>query len=339
MQQRILTGIKPTGRPHLGNYLGMIKPALADMSANAEAENVLFIADIHSIGGVANAKLLRDYTYDMAASLLACGLDPQRVLLFRESDVPEISELSAYLMHVTPKGLMNRAHAYKAAVDANHATGKTGDDEDIGIDMGLYTYPILMAADMLAFDATHVPVGKDQIQHVEFARDIAGYFNNTFGPTLTQPQHVVRADVATVPGLDGRKMSKSYNNHIPVFDDAATITAAVKKLVTDSARPDEPKDPEASTLFQIYKAVASKDEAEGMANRFRASGADGIGYGEAKKLLAERVVAEFAERAKTYHAHLSDTAGLDKILADGAARARTLAQPKLRQVRQSLGLS
>ncbi len=341
MTQRILTGIKPTGRPHLGNYLGMIKPALEDMANNAGAENFLFIADIHSIGGVANAAKLREFTYDLAASLLAAGLDPTKVTMFRESDVPEISELSAYLMHVTPKGLMNRAHAYKAAVDANAAQGKVGEDQDIGVDMGLYTYPILMSADILAFGTTHVPVGKDQVQHVEFARDIGGYFNKTFGEVLTLPVHKVRPEVAIVPGLDGRKMSKSYNNHIPIFDDAAAITAKVKKIVTDSAAPHEAKDPKASHLFQIYKAVASKDEAEALATRFRNTGDSGpsgsIGYGEAKKLLADRIIAEFAERSKTYHHYMGAKPELDAILAAAAARARAVAQPVLAKVRKAVG--
>lgn len=340
-KQRILTGIKPTGRPHLGNYLGMIKPALADMANNLDgqksAENFLFIADIHSIGSVGNAARLRDYTYDLAASLLAAGLDPASVTMFRESDVPEISELSAYLMHVTPKGLMNRAHAYKAALDANREQGKTGDDQDIGVNMGLYTYPILMAADILAFNTTHVPVGRDQVQHVEFARDIGGYFNNTFGETFVLPQHKVKAEVAIVPGIDGRKMSKSYNNHIPIFDDAATITSLVKKVVTDSARPDEAKDPETNNLFQIYKAVATRDEAEALATRFRATGDAGIGYGEAKKLLAERIVAEFSKRAATYHHYMNNKAELDAILAAAATRARAIASVKLAEVRKAIG--
>ena len=336
--KRILTGIKPTERPHLGNYLGMIQPALDDMARNQDADNYLFLADIHSISSVMDAKKLRHFTYDMAASLLACGLDPERVTMFIESDVPEISELSAYLMHVTPKGLMNRAHAYKAALDQNHAKGNTGDDEDIGISMGLYTYPILMAADILAFGTTHVPVGRDQVQHVEFARDIAGYFNKAFGETFVLPEHVVRPDVAIVPGLDGRKMSKSYGNHLPIFDDAKTITTAVKKIVTDSLRPEEAKDPETSTIYQIYKAVATKQESEALATRFRASGSDGIGYGEAKQLLADKIVSLFADRAKKYEHYLNNTQEIDAILQANAAKARAKAQPMLAKVRKALGL-
>lgn len=330
----VLTGIKPTGRPHLGNYLGMIQPALDDMTRNKGADNYLFIADIHSIGGVMDAALMRDYTYDMAASLLASGLDPAAVTMFRESDVPEITELSAYLMHVTPKGLMNRAHAYKASLDQNREKGNTGDDQDIGINMGLYTYPILMAADILAFGTTHVPVGSDQVQHVEFARDIAGYFNNAFGPTFKLPDHQVRPNVAIVPGLDGRKMSKSYNNHIPIFDDAKTITTLVKKIVTDSLRPEEPKDPETNNVFLIYKSMASKEETAAFAERFRAGG---LGYGEAKQILADRIISTFEARRPKYEHYLANKGELDAILAASAAKARAKAADTLARVRKAIG--
>lgn len=331
----ILTGIKPTERPHLGNYLGMIQPALDDMVRNPGADNYLFIADIHAISSVMDAEKMRRFTYDMAASLLACGLDPAKVTMFVESHVPEIAELSAYLMHVTPKGLMNRAHAYKAAVDQNADKGLTGDEQDVGVNMGLYTYPILMAADILAFGTTHVPVGRDQVQHVEFARDIGGYFNTAFGETFALPQHEVRPEVAIVPGLDGRKMSKSYGNHIPIFDDAKTVTAAVKKIVTDSARPEDVKEPDGNTIYQIYKTLASKDETGALAARFRAGG---LGYGEAKQLLAEKITGLFDARRDKYNYYMANTQELDAILATGAAKARAKAQATLARVRTAIGL-
>lgn len=332
-QQTVLTGIKPTGRFHLGNYFGMINPALEAMAHNKGEDNYLFLADIHSISSVMDAKAMREFTYEGAATLLACGLDPNEVCLFRESDIREISELSAYLMHVTPKGLMNRAHAYKAIVQ-----DRPKDDEiDVGVSMGLYTYPILMAADILAFGSTIVPVGSDQVQHVEFARDIAGYFNNAFGQTFTIPRHQVRPEVAIVPGLDGRKMSKSYGNHIPVFDDAKAITAAVKRIVTDSLRPEEAKDPETNNIYLIYKAMATKAESAAFADRFRASGSEGMGYGEAKQILADKIIGHFAEARPKYEYYMAHKSELDEILAAGAARARPKAQAGIEKVRTAIG--
>ena len=329
-QQTVLTGIKPTGRFHLGNYLGMIRPALDAMAHNKGEDNYLFLADIHSISSVLDAKKMRDFTYEGAATLIACGLDPDEVCIFRESDVPEIAELSAYLMHVTPKGLMNRAHAYKAATD-----GRPQDDNiDVGVSMGLYTYPILMAADILAFGTTTVPVGSDQVQHVEFARDIAGYFNNAFGETLVLPKHQVRPGVAIVPGIDGRKMSKSYNNHIPVFDSEKDITAAVKRIVTDSARPEDVKDPENNNVYLIYKALAGADESAAFADRFRQPG---LGYGEAKQILADKIIATFADARPKFEALIADTPQLDRILAQGAAKARAKAAAQLSKARKALG--
>jgi len=330
-KQTILTGIKPTGRPHLGNYLGMIKPAL-DLMAQSDGEGYLFLANIHAIGGVADAKRMTELTYELAAVLLGCGLDVKKNVLFRESDIPEISELNTFLMHVTPKGLMDRAHAYKASVDANRERGV---DPDEGVGMGLYTYPILMAADIFSVDGTHVPVGKDQIQHVEFARDIAGYFNNTFGQTITVPQHVVQPDVAVVPGLDGRKMSKSYDNVVPIFATPAEIEKATKKIVTDSALPADKKDPETSNIYQIYKAIASKEDAAVLAQRFRDGG---LGYGDAKKILAERIIAEFGGKFAAYERYMNDRAAIDAILADGAARTRAKARAVVDRVRAAMGV-
>jgi tryptophanyl-tRNA synthetase len=300
--------------------------------AKGDGEGYLFIANIHAIGGVADAKRMTEQTYELAAVLLGCGLDVQKNVLFRESDIPEISELNTFMMHVTPKGLMDRAHAYKATVDANRERGV---DVDEGVGMGLYTYPILMAADIFAVDGTHVPVGKDQVQHVEFARDIAGYFNNTFGQTITVPQHVVQPDVAVVPGLDGRKMSKSYDNVVPIFGAPEDILKATKKIVTDSAAPADVKDPEASTIYQIYKAIAPKDDAVAFAKRFTDGG---LGYGEAKTILADRIIAEFGGKFASYERYLNDRAAIDKILADGAARTRAKARIVVDRVRKAMGV-
>jgi len=332
-KQTILTGIKPTGRPHLGNYLGMIRPTLQMMEANSGNTNCLMVADIHAISGIADATKMRELTYEVGAVLLGCGLDATVNILFKESDVPEIAELTTYLMHVTPKGLMDRAHAYKAMVDDNRARNA---DADEGVGMGLYTYPILMAADIFVTDTTHVPVGRDQQQHVEFARDIAGYFNNTFGQTLTVPQHVIQPDVATVPGLDGRKMSKSYDNVVPIFDTPANIEKAVKRIVTDSALPADKKDPDANTVYQIYKAIASKDEAAALAERFRAGG---LGYGDAKKILAEKIIAEFGGKYARYEHFMNNRAEVDAIFAAGAARVRAKAQDVMARVKKAVGVA
>lgn len=331
-KKTILTGIKPTGTPHLGNYLGMIKPTLELCAANAGHDNYLFLANYHSLNSVQNAADHRQLTYDLCATLLGCGLDPNSTTMFLESDVPEIAELTNFLMYVTPKGLMDRAHAFKAALDENRAKGA---EDNAGIYMGLYTYPILMAADILMFNTTHVPVGKDQVQHVEFARDIAGYFNNTFGQTFPLPEHVVQADTATVPGLDGRKMSKSYDNVVPIFAPEKEIVAAVKRIVTDSKRPEEAKDPETNTIYQIYKAIAGKASVDEMAHRFR-TGA--IGYGDAKQLLADRIVAEFKDRYAKFEHFRANRAEIDAVLQAGAAKARAKAQEVIIKVRKAVGV-
>jgi tryptophanyl-tRNA synthetase len=333
-KQAILTGIKPTGRPHLGNYVGMIRPTIDLIKANSGALNVLFIANYHALNTINDPGQLRDHTYDIAASLLACGLDTAQTIFYRQSDVAEIFELAAIIASVTPKGLMNRAHAYKAAVDRNRSEGLT--DVDVGINMGLYTYPILMAADILLFDADVVPVGKDQVQHVEFARDIAGYFNRAYGPgVLKLPRHVVQPDAAAIPGIDGRKMSKSYGNTIPLFASAQEIEKLVRRVKTDARRPEESKTADESILFQIYSAIASADETAGFKEKFETGG---MSYGQAKTLLTEKIVEEFTPRSARYHSLLQDRTEIDDILRVGAEQARRRARAVMLRVRDAIGV-
>jgi tryptophanyl-tRNA synthetase len=325
-----LTGIKPTGSPTLGNYLGMIRPALA----LAERYRPLyFIADYHALTTVRDADELRSLTRELAATWLALGLDTDRGLLYRQSDVPEIFEITWILSCFAPKGLLNRAHAYKASVDANEEAGRPPDD---GVNMGLFNYPVLMAADILSFDADVVPVGLDQKQHVEIARDIADAINTAYGEVLRVPEPLIDPDVQTIPGTDGRKMSKSYDNTLPLFDDPKRLTKQVKRIVTDSRRPEEPKDPDADTLFLIYRAVAPAEDVAVLRERYLAGG---VGYGEVKEDLAARLVAEFAEPRERYAALVEDGALLDGILAEGAERARELAAPVLARLRRAVGVA
>lgn len=326
----VLTGVKPTGMPHLGNYIGAIRPAIH--MANQAERSFLFIADYHALNAVSDADTLRRDTYEVAACWLALGLDPSRTVFYRQSDIPEIFELSTALMAVTPKGLMDRSHAYKAAKDRNVAEGR---DEDFGVNMGLYTYPILMAADILSMRAQIVPVGHDQTQHIEFARDIAGYLNNTFTPVLVQPEGLIQAQSATVQGLDGRKMSKSYNNHIPLFAEAKARQKLIMKIVTDSKLPEEPKDPDASTIFQLYAYFAPEADVAAMRAAFVSGG---MGYGEAKKLLAAAVETALAEPSRIYAEYMADLPKLDAILAAGAEKARAVARATLSDVRAAVGL-
>jgi len=326
----VLTGVQATGMPHLGNYIGAIQPALRN--AETAGGSFLFIADYHALNSVHDAaKLTRD-TYEVAACWLALGLDPARTVFYRQSDVPEIFELTTILMAVTPKGLMDRSHAYKAACDKNREDGR---DADANVNMGLYTYPILMAADILAMRGTHIPVGHDQKQHIEFARDIAGYFNNTFKSVLTQPEGIVQEQSATVPGLDGRKMSKSYNNHIPLFAEPKARQKLIMKIITDSKLPEEKKDPEGNTIFKLYTYFA---DAAAVAEMRAAFERGGMGYGDAKKLLAAAVETALEEPTRKYNALMADTAQIDAILAEGARKARAVARKTLSEVRVAAGL-
>lgn len=327
----VLTGIKPTGMPHLGNYLGAIRPAL-NLAENYDAR--FFIADYHSLNAVKEPEVLRSYIYEVAASWLASGLDPERVLIYKQSDVPETFELTTILMAFTAKGLMNRAHAYKASIDANREKGKP---EDHQINMGLYTYPVLMAADILLFDTNFVPVGKDQVQHVEMAADIAGAINHNYKKELLViPEAVTGEEVMTVPGLDGRKMSKSYDNHIPLFAPGKKLRKLVNKIVTNSQGIEEPKDPESCTVFQLFKIFASEAEQADLAARYRAGG---MGWGEAKGALFEKLDAELGPKRERYDALMADKSRIDSILADGAARAREVAAGTIGRLRKAVGVA
>lgn len=330
-KKTLITGIKPTNAPHLGNYLGAIRPAL-DLAEDPQFRSLLFVADYHALTVVHDAKLLKQWTYEVAATWLACGLNPDNTVIYKQSDVPEVFELSWILSCMTAKGLMNRAHAYKAKVQENEEAGKA--DVDFGVNMGLYTYPILMAADILLFDVDVVPVGEDQVQHVEIARDIAQRFNNTFGETLKVPVHMVREGVKTVPGLDGRKMSKSYGNHIPLFCDEKTLRKLVMKIKTDSSPPEAPKNPDDSLIMDIFKAFATSQEVEDLVARYRA----GIGWGEAKQILFEKLNSVLAPKRDHFNDLLSHPAEIDRVLAEGAKKAREMAKSVLNRARQAIGI-
>jgi tryptophanyl-tRNA synthetase len=326
---RSLTGIKPTGTPHLGNLLGAIRPA---MRLAEQGEAMYFIADYHAVTTTPEPAALARWTHEVAASWLANGLDPERVVFYRQSDVPEIFELAWVLACITPKGWMNKAHAYKAAVASNLEGGV---DPDAGINMGLYGYPVLMAADILAFDIDFVPVGEDQDQHVEIARDIAQRLNHAYGPVLHMPAAKIDAITAIVPGLDGRKMSKSYGNTIPLGVEPAQLRKLVSRIATDSTPPEAPKQPDTSTIFQLYRAVATPEETNALAERFRA----GIGWGDAKRILADRIEAELAPTRARYNDLMANPAEIEALLVDGARRARAIARPVLDRVRQAIGIA
>ena len=328
---RILTGITTTGTPHLGNYVGAIRPAIAASRAE-NVESFYFLADYHALVKCDDPARVQRSTLEIAASWLACELDPQKVYFYRQSDIPEIPELTWLLTCVTAKGLLNRAHAYKAATDANRAAGE---DADAGINAGLYMYPVLMAADILIFNANKVPVGRDQIQHIEMARDIGQRFNHIYGGDyFTLPEAAIEDNVATLPGLDGRKMSKSYDNTIPLFDSAKKLRTAIMGIVTDSLAPGEPKNPDGSNIFSIYRAFANADETAAMRQAF----ADGISWGEAKRRLFERIDTELAPMRDKYNALIARPGEIEDILHVGAARARALAKPLLEKLRHAAGL-
>jgi tryptophanyl-tRNA synthetase len=324
-----LTGIKPSGTPHIGNYLGVIQPSLALVN---EFDAYYFIADEHALTTVHDAKQMRELSYEVAATWLALGLDPDKTVVYRQSDIPEVFELTWILSCVTPKGLMNRAHAYKDAVAANEAAGRTTDD---GVSMGLFNYPILMASDILIVDADIVPVGSDQRQHVEYARDIAETFNRTFGDALRIPEARIDDNVATIVGVDGRKMSKSYGNEIPIFMDAKAQRKLVMRIVTDSRQPDEPKDPSTDNLFRIYEHFGTADDVASVRARYESGG---IGYGEVKDMLATALEERFGEPRARYEDLMAHRDRIDEILADGSARARKIARATLDGVRQAIGL-
>lgn len=331
---RVLTGITTTGTPHLGNYVGAIRPAVA-ASVDPNVDAFFFLADYHALIKCDQPARIQRSRMEIAATWLAAGLDPQRVHFYRQSDIPEIPELTWLLTCVTAKGMMNRAHAYKAATDANEAAGE---DPDGGVTMGLFSYPVLMAADILMFNAHRVPVGRDQVQHIEMARDIGARFNHLFGQgrsVFTLPEAVIEASVATLPGLDGRKMSKSYDNTIPLFEGGPkALRDAVARIVTDSRLPGEPKDPESNALALIFDAFAATDEALA----FRADLRAGLGWGEAKQRLVDCIEDRLAPMRERYAEFMAAPARLEEILQSGAERARRIATPFLRELREAVGL-
>jgi tryptophanyl-tRNA synthetase len=328
--QRFLTGITTTGTPHLGNYVGSIRPAVR-ASLRAEVQSFYFLADYHALIKVDDPSRIQQSTLEIAASWLACGLNPERVTFYRQSDIPEIPELTWLLTCVTGKGILNRAHAYKASVDKNTAAGL---DPDSDVSAGLFMYPVLMGADILMFNAHKVPVGRDQIQHIEMARDMAHSFNHRYGQHFVPPEAEIEESVATLPGLDGRKMSKSYDNTIPLFAPRAQLQKLIAGIVTDSRAPGEPKDTEGSALFQIYQAFASAEETEAMRHAFR----QGIGWGEAKQRLFERIDQEVAPLRDSYQALMADPAQIQDTLLAGAAKARRIATPFMAELRHAVGL-
>ncbi len=332
MQTRVLTGITTTGTPHLGNYVGAIRPAV-EASKRADVDAFYFMADYHALIKSGDADRIERSRLEIAATWLAAGLDPQRVTFYRQSDIPEIPELTWFLTCVAAKGMLNRAHAYKAAVDRNT---ETGEDADAGINAGLYMYPVLMAADILAFDAHKVPVGRDQIQHIEMARDLAQRFNHSHGHDFfVLPEALIEEQVATLPGLDGRKMSKSYDNTIPLFAGGKKqLRETIMRIVTDSRPPGEPKDPDNAALFTIFRAFAGKQEAAS----FRQALLDGMSWGDAKQALYERVEKDVAPMREHYEALIADPAGIETILQEGALKARAIATPKIAALRDALGL-
>lgn len=333
-KKRALTGIKPTGTPHIGNYAGMFKPAL-ELSRRTEFNVNVFLADYHALNDVNARKNLGQMTLELAATFLALGFDHKGVTFYRQSDVPETFELSSFLNNFTPKGLMNRAHAYKASVQANEENGKTGEDADIGINMGLYNYPILMSADILLFDADLVPVGRDQRKHIEFASDIAGSVNAVYGDTtLKLPEGLMSENTMEVPGLDGRKMSKSYGNVLPIFADFAEVEKTCKRIKTDSKQPDEPKDKD-NLVYTLYRALATPEELKDFEDRFLPGG---MGYGTAKAELAALHEAKFGRARDEYARIVADAGYVNSILLEGAQKARDIATPVMNRVRKAAGL-
>lgn len=332
MTTRVLTGIKPSGVPHIGNFVGAIRPAVM-ASRTPGVESFFFLADLHSLINTQEPSRVQRSTLEIAASWLAAGLEPDKVWFYRQSDIPEISELTWLLTCVAGKGLLNRAHAYKAAVDKNTAEGE---DADAGITAGLFMYPVLMAADILLFNAHQVPVGRDQIQHIEMARDFGQRFNHVYGRDyFTLPEAVIDEQVATLPGLDGRKMSKSYGNTIPLFAKPAELKKLIFSILTDSRAPGEPKDTEGSPLFQLYQAFATPEETAAFAQAY----ADGIGWGDAKQQLFDRVERDIAPLRERYETLIARPDRIEEILRDGAARLRAkYARPFLRELREAVGL-
>ncbi len=329
----VLTGVKPTGTPHLGNYLGAIKPAV-ELGKKALAnggKHYMFVADYHAINAEKDPAVLKQKLKEVACVYLGCGIDPSKTIFYRQSDIPEIHEITTILYAYTPKGFMNKAHAYKAAVDKNRAAEKPDDD---GINMGLYTYPTLMATDILAFNSDIVPVGKDQVQHVEIARDIAGAINAHYGKELLRlPTYHIEENVAVVPGVDGRKMSKSYGNVIPLFEDDKAIKKAIFSIKTDSRPMEEPKDPEEILVYEVYKSIATPTQLQEMGDGLRQGK---LGYGHIKNMLLDAVIAEIKEAREKYDYYMAHYDEVEGFLEEGAAKARPIALETLKRLKDTV---
>ena len=329
-KRTVLTGITTTGTPHLGNYVGAIKPAIQASQGDA-VQSFYFLADYHALIKCRDPEVVQQSTLEIAATWLALGLDTDKAVFYRQSDIPEISELTWLLTCITAKGLMNRAHAYKAAVQENI---DNDEDADFAIAMGLFSYPILMAADILMFNADDVPVGRDQVQHLEMSRDIAQRFNHHFGEHFVLPTAVVDDNVALLPGQDGRKMSKSYNNTIPLWLPEKKLRKSIMKIVTNSLEPGAPKQTEDSALFAIYSAFATAGQRDEMKQAF----ADGIGWGDAKQQCFELINSELAPARALYEDLIAEPARIETCLQEGAVRARAVAVPFMQRLRSAVGI-
>ena len=327
MKKRILTGITTTGTPHIGNYLGAIKPALE--LAKDYDESFYFLADYHAIIKNSKSDEVSNSVKHVALAWLSSGLDPNKSFFYRQSDVPEILELSWILNCVTAKGLMNRSHAYKAATSINT------DDEDKGITMGLFSYPVLMAADILMFNATHVPVGADQIQHIEMTRDIAGRFNHLYKKTFVLPEAIIQSSKETVPGLDGQKMSKSYGNIIPLLSTEKQLKKSISKIVTNSLEPGDPKDSSNCTVFALYKYFATKQMIDELKDDYK----NGISWGDAKNKLFEVVNNSITPIRESYETLIEDKDLINDLLTDGSNKVRPIAKELLDSIRSSVGIN
>lgn len=329
-KKTVLTGITTSGTPHLGNYVGAIRPAIS-ASSDPSVASYYFLADYHALVKCRDPERVHRSTLEIAATWLALGLDTDTATFYRQSDIPEIPELTWLLTCMTAKGLMNRSHAYKAAVQDNE---QAGEDADLGINMGLFSYPILMSADILMFNATHVPVGSDQLQHLEMARDIAARFNHHYGDHFALPEAVIDSGNAVLPGLDGRKMSKSYNNTIPLWLESKKLRKHIMKIKTNSLEPGEPKDPDDSALFTIYSAFVGQAERDTMRQAF----VDGIAWGEAKQQVFERIDQELAPSRERYQALMANPAEVEEVLVQGGLRARESAGALMQQLRTAVGI-
>ena len=330
-EQRVLTGITTTGVPHLGNLVGAVLPAIK-ASEQKNTVSFLFLADYHSLIKNSDSKLRHQSSFDIAACWLACGLDPKKIIFYRQSDIPHIFELAWILSCLASKGLLNRAHAYKSATSDNEA--KKTQDIDKGINMGLFNYPVLMAADILMFKADYVPVGQDQKQHIEMTRDIALKFNHRYGDILTPPEAIIDQNTGILPGIDGRKMSKSYENTIPIFSEEDALRKVIMKIQTNSLEPGEPKDPSDCNIFSIYKAISPKEKINDLQKLYE----EGVAWGEAKRVLFEELNSFLKPFRDEYNKIIKDRSFVEKTLIEGSEKALSVSGPIIKEVRQAIGI-